>query len=129
VRLRLAAALSIASGAAAACALPAGGVRLESERYAMVMSTEPDAIAVGKFFAVVLVLCPKGEAPMPEALRVDATMPAHRHGMNYRPRLSGEGGRYRAEGLMFHMPGQWEFVVELRAGGRSERATLARRIE
>jgi hypothetical protein len=41
-------------------------------------------------------------------------MPAHRHGMNYRPSVASlAGGRFRAEGLLFHMPGHWEFIVEI----------------
>ena len=38
-------------------------------------------------------------------------MPEHRHGMNYKPEVKRLApGRWRAEGLMFHMPGKWEFV-------------------
>ena len=45
---------------------------------------------------------------------VDADMPEHRHGMNYRARVQAlGGGRYRADGLMFHMPGRWRFVFDL----------------
>ncbi len=41
----------------------------------------------------------------------------HKHGMNYRPSVKALGqGLYRAEGLMFHMPGRWELVFELRDG-------------
>jgi hypothetical protein len=42
-------------------------------------------------------------------------MPEHRHGMNYQTSVvpHGDGG-YRAEGLLFHMPGRWELVFELR---------------
>lgn len=129
MRAVLAAVLVIAAGAASACELSADGERMQSGRYAIALATDPATIAVGKFFAVVLAVCPRGEAPAPETVRVDASMPEHRHGMNYRPRVSGEAGRYRVEGLMFHMPGRWEFVVEIRAGGRTERATLSRRIE
>ena len=59
-------------------------------------------------------------------LEVDAHMPAHRHGMNYLPSVTtSSAGRHRAEGLMFHMPGRWEFVFVLRAGGAVERLTHA----
>ena len=38
-------------------------------------------------------------------------MPLHRHGMNYRPEVKALApGRWRVEGLLFHMPGKWEFV-------------------
>ena len=38
--------------------------------------------------------------------------------------LKAEGdGRYRAEGLLFHMPGRWEVAFDVRAGEESERLT------
>ena len=45
-------------------------------------------------------------------------MPDHRHGMNYTPAIRALGsGRFRAEGLLLHMPGRWEFVFRV-AGDR-----------
>ena len=42
--------------------------------------------------------------------------------MNYRPSVKPLGdGRWRVEGLMFHMPGRWELQLDVRAGERSER--------
>jgi len=58
-------------------------------------------------------------------VRVDARMPAHRHGMNYRPRVSVQpDGGFRAIGLLFHMTGQWEILIEASVAGRSERISL-----
>ena len=38
--------------------------------------------------------------------------------MNYKTTVTSNGaGKYRAEGLMFHMPGRWEYIFEVRAGG------------
>ena len=55
-------------------------------------------------------------------VRVDAQMPEHRHGMNYRPRVSARGdGLYVAEGLLFHMPGRWHLLFDVERGGRTER--------
>jgi len=49
-------------------------------------------------------------------------MPEHRHGMNYRPTVATSGeGRYRAEGLLFHMPGRWQLLFDVERGGRTER--------
>jgi hypothetical protein len=57
-------------------------------------------------------------------------MPAHRHGMNYRPTVAARGGgRYRAEGLLLHMPGAWEFRFDVRTSAGHERITLAREID
>lgn len=69
----------------------------------------PDRVPVGQPFSLDIAIC-----PAPQSLRVDAQMPAHRHGMNYRPSIAAAGpGRYRAEGLLFHMPGDWEFVFDI----------------
>lgn len=69
---------------------------------------------VGEHFAIDLLICKAGQAWSPERLKVDATMPAHRHGMNYRPRIKQRSvGRYTASGLLLHMPGQWRFHFDL----------------
>ena len=66
----------------------------------------------------------QGGQPAPESLRVDAYMPEHKHGMNYRTTVKpAEGGRYQAEGFMFHMPGRWDFIFEVRSGGKTDRVT------
>lgn len=111
--------------AAQACELPGGGSqRIEGERYVIAWRSDPAVIAVGRHFAVEFLVCPKAGAPAPESVRVDAHMPEHRHGMNYQAQLKpAAGGAQRAEGLMFHMPGRWEFIFELRAAGRTDRLT------
>jgi hypothetical protein len=49
---------------------------------------------------------------------VDAQMPEHRHGMNYRPTVSATGnGRYVAEGLLFHMPSRWQLRFDVERDG------------
>ncbi len=77
---------------------------------------EPAAIVQGRHFAVEVQLC-EGAVPAGATLgRVDASMPEHRHGMNYRPRITALGnGRFRAEGMMFHMSGRWQLEFEVRS--------------
>lgn len=102
----------------------AGGTQLESARFSLSFRTQPGKIGVGRHFAVEFAVCPKDSAHALESLRVDAHMPDHRHGMNYAAQLTAAaGGRYRAEGLLFHMPGRWEFVFDLRSGDRTDRLT------
>ena len=129
---RAAAALAAFAGAApaGACAPPPGAALAETERYRVALAAEPAEIAVGAFFAVVVEVCAKPGAPAAESVSVDAHMPAHRHGMNYAARVERlSPTRFRATGLLFHMPGRWEFLVEIRAGGQGERAALARAVE
>lgn len=121
--LSLAAALL--SGAAQACELPPGR-RVESPNFAIAYATDPAKIEVGAHFAVLYSVCAKTPAANPEQITVDAWMPEHRHGMNYKPSVRAlGGGRYRAEGLLFHMPGRWEFVFQAGA----ERLADSQRVE
>lgn len=104
--------------------------RLEaaSAHHRLVFVPQPAPLVSGRHFSLDIVVCPLGGASLPLALRVDADMPAHRHGMNYRPTVRALGdGRYRADGLLLHMPGRWRFLFELSADGRLER--LAREVD
>jgi cytochrome c peroxidase len=115
--LALAAAVACKSGWACVPALE--GTRLESPRHVLVFKAAP--ISVSEHFSLEIAACAKSGAA-PESLKVDAHMPEHRHGMNYAPAVKSLGpGRWRAEGLLFHMPGKWEFVFELRAAGTNDR--------
>jgi hypothetical protein len=99
-----------------------GAERAESARYTVVYRMKPAPVAVSRHFALELAVCPKGGAPAPEALAVDARMPEHGHGMNYQTTVKALGrGRFQADGLMFHMPGRWELVFDVRGGESSER--------
>ena len=107
--LRLLAALGLTSALPAwACTPAIEGTRLESPRF--VLAYRASELSVGRHFALEVAACAKSGAA-PETLKVDAHMPEHRHGMNYRPEVKRLApGRWHAEGLMFHMPGKWELV-------------------
>lgn len=102
--------VGLAAAPAFACPLPAPA--LQGEGVQLAWRAEP---AIGREpFALAVRLCPAGA----RLLRVDATMPEHRHGMNYRPRLVPQGEGWRAEGLLFHMSGRWELRFDVEHGGR-----------
>ncbi|MBK7276345.1 MAG: hypothetical protein IPI08_07240 [Betaproteobacteria bacterium] len=93
---------------------PEAGARLDSGPIQLAWRAEPAPIAVSRPFALIVTLCP-AEARL---LRVDATMPEHRHGMNYRPSLQPLGsGLWRVEGLLWHMAGRWELRLDVEAAG------------
>lgn len=106
---------------AIACPLPAPAVQQGATQAAWKVENAP--IAVGKHFALEVQVCPADAV----LTRVDASMPEHKHGMNYRPSIQRVGdrkeGRWRAEGMMFHMPGRWELRLDVQVGGRTERLT------
>lgn len=116
------------------CAQAGNGVRsLQGKAARLVYRTEPAEIALGEPFRLLARLCPRAEARAGvrtkagadsgagARLSVDATMPEHRHGMNYTPRLAQSPDGLVADGLLFHMAGRWQLVVEAREGDAVER--------
>jgi hypothetical protein len=102
----------------------AGAKALEASSHTLKFRTEPAKIAVGRHFAVEVVVCPKSGSADAAQVKIDAHMPDHRHGMNYKPTIKTlGGGRFRADGMMFHMPGRWEFLFDIEGKNGSERLT------
>ena len=111
-----------APAAAQDCPVLDGGRKVESDRYVVAYRTQPAKIAVGQHFTVEMAVCPKAGQPAPEAVRVDGYMPDHAHGMNYAAAVRPAGpGRYGATGMMFHMPGKWDLIFEVRGSGKTDR--------
>lgn len=121
----LAAAWLLATGAVAAqppaaaeCPAPEAGAALIEQAGLRTTWRADPAPAVSKPFALRITLCPARAA----LLRVDATMPEHRHGMNYRPRVQPAGaGTWTADGLVWHMSGRWELLLVVRLDGQEQR--------
>ena len=64
------------------------------------------------------------------SLAVDAAMPQHGHGMNRVPKIERlPDGGFRAEGLLFHMPGKWELYFDVARGPLVERAQVDVEVE
>ncbi len=91
----------------------------------MAFTATPWPLPVGQHFRLDMAVCNAPGAGTPTAIRVDAEMPVHKHGMNYLVRVtpSGKGGLYTAEGLMFHMPGRWRIIFDVDVNGHSHRLT------
>ena len=125
VRRLAGAVIALAGTIAAACELPPG-TRVESERLAISYWTVPAKISVGQAFVLELAACPKRDIAVSERVKLDAHMPEHRHGMNYRTKVVSKGaGRFHSEGWLFHMPGRWEFLFDI----DTERLTHSIRVE
>ena len=113
-----------AAAGAQDCDALKGARKVESGRYVLAYRTQPAKLAVGQHFKVEMAVCPRDGQAAPEAVRVDGFMPEHNHGMNYKAVVKGgEGGRYLAEGMLFHMPGRWDLIFEVRGGGKTDRMT------
>lgn len=102
--------------------LAGDGVRtIESPRH-VVSWRAPAPLPLAQFFAIDFAICARDGSRI-ELPRVDATMPEHGHGMNYRPTVETLGeGRFRADGLLLHMPGRWQ--LSFAVGGETLRAAL-----
>jgi hypothetical protein len=105
----------------AACPLAADAPnRAEAEQLQMSWATRPSPIRVGEPFVMRLTLCPAAA----QLVRVDATMPEHRHGMNYQPTFTALGdGVWEVKGMVWHMAGRWELRVDARLGNTPQRFT------
>ena len=56
-------------------------------------------------------------------LYVDATMPAHGHGMETSPEVTkSESGVSTVNGMLFHMAGEWQLEFAVSDGEEVERA-------
>ncbi len=104
---------------------PAALVSME-KRYFVTYELQPTAIPLNQPFQIRVAVFLDEERLRPARdieLQVDARMPQHRHGMIRHPRVFPEGaGRYRVEGMLFHMPGRWELYFDITADGVTERA-------
>ncbi|MBF0277422.1 MAG: hypothetical protein HQM13_06525 [SAR324 cluster bacterium] len=90
---------------------------LKSDRYRIAVSSLSGSVRVGKPFSVTAVVCDQKGAPADVNFRMDAWMPQHNHGMNYRPAVTRKStGHFLVEGLMMHMPGMWQFTFKIGEG-------------
>ena len=87
---------------------------------ALRISIEPiEKIAVSEPFSINVMVC--GKDAQHAQVTVDATMPSHGHGMNYAPphkvlAQDDKGQQLHVEGMVLHMPGSWQWQVEVNAG-------------
>ena len=126
----LAAPLPVAASPVAAlpaAATPSHAVELTAtgEHYAVTWQFAPPK--VGELFVVDLTLTDVAGKPLASpTLKIDATMPAHGHGMMTDPELKQTGPtRWHAEGLKLHMHGAWQFEARVESAGVKERLTAA----
>lgn len=110
--------LIVISAASWSCE-PVGDLLGESDQYNIGLQATPAEIITGNMFSLAVSVCAVNGKAYDGVLDVTAWMPAHNHGMNYKPAVIKEqAGRFFSEGFQFHMPGQWQFVVELEDGER-----------
>jgi hypothetical protein len=81
-----------------------------------------ETVKVSQAFSLKAFICPNLPGASVAAVSVNATMPEHQHGMNYRPRVqlqptsgssSAEPRVLLAQGMVFHMPGRWQIEIHV----------------
>lgn len=111
--------------AASAVATKSTGVREATSAlgsYIVRLQSTPDAVPLNEMFKVRLEIRPAGATvATPISVAVDAVMPTHGHGMNTRPSVVSSDGSHDVDGLLFHMPGDWQLWVDITAQGQTER--------
>lgn len=86
-------------------------------------------IVVAKHFAMQFRFCRDDQPYHVDRFNLDASMPAHGHGMNYRASIrSQDEGLFEARGLMFHMPGKWQLKLDFSLEGEAHQVRLDYRV-
>jgi hypothetical protein len=121
---------SLAATAQACPVAPEDGGRISDREVVIAWRAEPQPIPIGRHFRLRVLACSTSGVQIQGPLAVDAEMPAHRHGMNYRPSVTrGDDGSFAVEGMLFHMPGHWRITFELGGGMARRRLTADVTIE
>ena len=75
------------------------------------LKLDPNTIPLNAPFDTMVIVCPKNET-LPKRLQFDATMPAHKHGMNYAVKPEQiDPQTHELKNIVFHMPGVWRVEV------------------
>jgi len=90
--------------------------------YTVSFESSLEPIEINRIHNWILHITSDGEPVTGASLAVSGGMPAHDHGMPTRPRVTAElgNGHYRLEGMRFHMGGDWEVSIEIKASGKSD---------
>lgn len=90
--------------------------------YTVSFESSLEPIEINRIHNWILHITSDGEPVTGASLAVSGGMPAHDHGMPTRPRVTAElgNGEYRIEGMRFHMGGDWEVSIEIKANGKSD---------
>lgn len=85
-----------------------------------------DPIEINRMHSWTLVVTRDGEPVENADITVSGGMPEHDHGMPTRPRITADlgGGRYRLDGMRFHMNGEWEIALEIKADGSRDTVVI-----
>jgi hypothetical protein len=120
MRFVVAATLALLPAIAEACDPTGLPERVTAPGVTLAWRAEP-ALTVGAPHVLDVAACGTDGTAL-RLLAVDAFMPGHGHGTNYRTEVVAQSpGRYRAEGLLLHMPGRWQILFDVETTSGKQR--------
>jgi hypothetical protein len=96
-----------------------------SDRFRVSMRSNVDPVPLSQIHSWTLHLeTPEGVALDDAQIGVYGSMPAHKHGLPTKPRVTENlgGGSYLIEGVKFTMPGRWQLILIITADGKRDKA-------
>lgn len=96
-----------------------------SDRFCVSMRSNVYPVPLSQIHSWVLHLeTPEGVAIDDAQIGVYGDMPAHRHGLPTKPKVTKNrgGGDYLIEGVKFTMPGRWQLILIITADGKRDKA-------
>ena len=106
--------------------VPGTGIEMSSTGdapWTVQLQLSPDDVPLNAPFAAKVTICSQLNQ-YPAKLAMDATMPAHKHGMNYQPSMEKiDDNHYSVNNILFHMPGIWRFEVTAYGKDKTHRYT------
>jgi hypothetical protein len=96
-----------------------------SDRFRVSMRSNVDPVPLSRIHSWTLHLeTPEGVAVEDAQIGVYGDMPAHRHGLPTKPKVTENkgGGNYLIEGVKFTMPGRWQLILIITADGKRDKA-------
>jgi hypothetical protein len=113
-------------------AVLSGHVVTEGGSFDVQLRTSPDPIKLNEYFELIVAVSVERvpDDANPVWVSAEARMPEHQHGMSTRPRRENAGdGRFVFKGMLFHMAGEWEIVLDVAKGRTREKASTRLRLE
>jgi len=90
--------------------------------YTVTVTSSLEPIEINQMHSWTLHITADGEPVSDAVLAVEGGMPKHDHGLPTRPRITEELGEgdYQLGGMRFHMRGDWEVSIEIKAAGKTD---------
>lgn len=104
-----------------------GGWPTRSGYYTVSFESELEPIVINRIHSWIFSVSTPDGAPVSGAkITLTGGMPEHNHGLPTAPKLTAEigAGRYRVEGLRFHMNGAWLINVTIDVDGRRDTVVI-----